>query len=161
MPSLRATLTRVNSKSPNSASRASTVGASRSSSSSSRTLSSAPSTLGQSKPTLAARRCKDQAHCSAGRDRCTPSSADSRPYSTALSASQFRTTSSEPLTTVWPKTWGWRRTSFSRTASATSPTVKSPASAAMSDCIKTCSKTSPSSSRSLGIDSSSIASRTS
>src|SRR5207244_12697499 len=125
------------------------------------TFTYSPSTTRLQKSPVSARRLNDQAHCTVCSYRCTPSSADSLPYSAALSASQFRTTSSDPLTTVDPKTCGCRRTSFSRTASATSPRVKSPASSAITACINTCRSTSPSSSRSLAVDCSSIASSTS
>ena len=85
-----------------------------------------------SKPHPAARRCTFAARASAGSEAGMSSSTGDRPpASSALSFSQFTSTSSAPPTSTSPNTCGWRWTSFSTSPCATSSTSHRPSSAAI------------------------------
>lgn len=108
--SLRAQLTRANSRSPSSRSMAWRLppsAASSSSRSSSATFSRTAATSGQSKPTLAALLDSRWARGRAGMARGTPSSSPcGLPRSCCLICSQFTSTSCASRTRTSPKTWG-------------------------------------------------------
>jgi len=121
MPSFRARLTTAKRRSPSSrraASRSPWARAWSSSWSSSRTLALGPALSSQSKPTRAARRWMASARARAGRWMGMPSmreaSASSEAWrSRSLMACQAVSTSRAFSTVASPKTWGWRRISFS------------------------------------------------
>ena len=102
-------------------------------------------------PTREARPTTLAARCSAGSAVGTPSSTELRPFSDALRASQFSSTSAASATSRPANTCGCRCTSLSTMPPATSSMVKPPSSggdsAAMRAWKYTCSSRSPSSSR--------------
>ena len=98
---------------------------------------------------------------SAGTACGKPANTPRSPYSCSLILSQLLSTSSLPSTWTSPKTWGWRRTSFSTMVRTTSSGPNLPSRRASSPRKTTCSKRSPSSSLRSAMSPRAIASATS